>query len=154
MKGLIVVIMAFALVLTATAAMAATETSALTVSASVSAACRITGVTNLDFGTYDPTDPANDDDGVGDFTFRCTKNTAYDLYIAGARTMTDGTDTLNFEMYQEVGRTTVWSSATPGITGTSASNAQDTRNIYGRITPMQDVGVGAYSGTVTVTIQY
>jgi len=151
----IVMMLSAALVLTAGAALAATATGNMNVSASVAANCRITGVTDITFGTaYDPTDPAANDSGSGDFTFRCTKNTAYGLYIAGTRTMTDGTDTLNFELYEDAGRTTVYDSASPGNTATAASNGPVTENVYGRIPALQDVGVGAYAGSVTVTVEY
>ena len=154
MRALIVLALTVMFVLTATVAMAATATSPLTASASVPATCRITSVTNLNFGTYDTTDSANNDNGVGNVKFRCTKNTGYDVYITGTRQMVNGPDVLTFQMYQEVARTTVWSSATPGVTGTASSNAEITKDIYGRIPALQDVPANAYTGTVTVTIQY
>lgn len=154
MKKLIVILAALAVVLTAPSAMAATDTNPLAASASVAATCTIQSVTDLDFGTYDTSSATDDDDGVGNVVFRCTKGTGYDVYITGARTMTDGTDTLNFEMYQEVGRTTLWPSASVGVTGTAANNGNITLDIFGRITALQDVQVGAYVGSVTVTVEY
>jgi len=154
MKKLMLIIIGLVLILSTVSAMAQTDTTALTASATVMGSCSFTSVTNLDFGTYDPTNTVNDDDGVGDFTFRCTRGTNYDLYISGVRTMTDGTDTLNFDLYQDIGRATVWAAASPGTTGISANNAPNTTNIYGRIPALQDVQAGAYSGTVTVTIEY
>jgi spore coat protein U-like protein len=154
MKHFVVIITVLAVVLSATAVLAATETSPLSVFAQVVTRCRIDSVTNLDFLTYDPTDSVDDDDGVGDVTFRCTKNTAYEIYIAGVRTMTDGTDILNFELYQDAARTTVWPSGLPGVSGVSANNSPVTQGIYGRIPALQDVQAGNYSGTVTVTIDY
>jgi spore coat protein U-like protein len=154
MKYIIVSLTALMVLATSVAVFAATDTSPLTAQAVVQSRCRIISVTNLDFVTYDPTDPANDDDGVGDVTFRCTKGTPYDVYITGSRTMTDGTDTLNFEMYQEAARTNVWPSALPGVSGSAASNAPITLGIYGRINALQDVQAGTYTGTVTVTVEY
>jgi spore coat protein U-like protein len=154
MKHLVVIITVLAVLLSATAVLAVTETSPLNVTAQVVSRCRITSVTNLDFLTYDPTDPVDDDDGVGDVTFRCTRGTIYEIYIAGIRTMTDGVDTLSYELYQDAARTTVWPSGLPGVGGTSASNAPVTQGIYGRIPALQDVQAGIYSGTVTVTIEY
>lgn len=154
MKKLMLIVIGLVLILSTVSAMAQTDTTALTASATVMGSCRLTSVTNLDFGTYDPTNPANDDDGVGDFTFRCTRGTNYDLYISGVRTMTDGTDTLNYDLYQDISRATVWAAASPGTTGISANNAPNITNIYGRIPALQDVQAGAYSGTVTVTVEY
>jgi len=135
-------------------ASAATATNALNVSATVVSSCRVKSVTNIGFGNYDPTNVTTPTDAAGDFTFKCTKNTAYDLYITGTRSMTDGTDTLTYELYTDLARTSLWPNATPGVTGTSVSNADDIRNVYGRVTAGQNVGAGAYTGTVTVTVQY
>lgn len=154
MKKFLLIIMAFAVVFASATAMAATDTRSLSSTVTVAGICSISSVTNLNFGTYDPTSAVNDDDGVGDVTFTCTKGTAYDVYITGSRTMTDGSDTLNFEMYQESGRTTAWPSTAPGVTGTAANNSAITQNIYGRIPASQDVQAGTYNGTVTVTVAY
>jgi spore coat protein U-like protein len=154
MKRILMILAVASVVLVSVNAMAATDTSNLTSTVIVQTICTISSVTNLDFGTYDPTSATNDDDGVGDVTFRCTKNTAYDVYITGARTMTDGTDTLNFEMYTDTPGGTVWPSALPGVSGTTADNSPITQNIYGRIPALQDVEAGTYNGTVVVTVEY
>ncbi len=154
MRKIILFVMTGLILLTGGNAMAQTDTSALTSTVSVAAICSIASVTNLDFGTYDTTSGVNDDDGSGDVTFSCTKGTAYDVYIVGGRTMTDGTDTLNFEMYTDAGRTTTWASASPGTTGTAADNTAITENVYGRIASGQDVQVGTYNGSVTMTVEY
>lgn len=154
MKRILIVLVAVAVVFMSAKAMALTDTNNLTSTVDVVAVCNIESVTNLDFVTYDPTSATDDDDGVGDVVFRCTRGTNYDVYITGARTMTDGTDTLNFEMYTDAARTAAWASAAPGTTGVSANNAQITLDIYGRITALQDVQVGTYNGTVVVTVEY
>jgi len=154
MKRILLILVAASVVLVSVNAMAATDTSNLTSTVVVPGICNISSVTNLDFLTYDPTSAINDDDGVGDVVFRCTKGTTYDVYITGSRTMTDLTDTLNFEMYTDPGRTVAWASASPGTTGTAASNAPITLNIYGRIMALQDVQAGTYNGTVVVTVEY
>jgi spore coat protein U-like protein len=154
MRRILMILVAVAVVFISANAMAATDTSNLTSTAVVPTVCNISSVTNLDFGTYDPTSATDDDDGAGDVVFRCTKGTDYDVYITGARTMTDGTDTLNFEMYTDAGRSSAWASASPGTTGTAASNAEITLDIYGRITALQDVQAGTYNGTVVVTVEY
>ncbi|MBI5599155.1 MAG: spore coat protein U domain-containing protein [Deltaproteobacteria bacterium] len=138
-------------------AMAATATSNMTATATVISTCRITSVTNVAFGSYDPTDTANLD-STGSFTFRCTRGTDYDLYITGARTMNSATwvgDNLNFELYSDSGRTSVYPSASVGITGTAASNAADVRTVYGRVAAGQDVRAASdYTKTVVVTVQF
>jgi spore coat protein U-like protein len=155
MKRTMILLIMMALVLTASTAFAATATQSLTVSVTVPNVCRIASVTNVAFSTpYDTTDSNQNDSGQGDFSFRCTKGTNYDLYITGTRQMTNGTDNLNYLLYQEAGRTTVWPAAAPGVTGTAPSNAVTTMGIYGRIPALQDVSVGNYSGTVTITVEY
>lgn len=155
MKKIMVVVLALTFILSATAVVhAATATSALSASASVAANCNIQSVSNLDFGTYDPTAAVADDDGIGNVQFRCTKGTSYQMYVTGTRTMTNGTDTLNYELYRETARANAWPSAIPGVSGSAANNSPVTTNIYGRISALQDVSTGSYSGTVTFTIEY
>ena len=87
--------------------------------------------------------------------FRCVKNTSYKTYIAGTRTMTDGgTENLNFQLYNEAGRTTTYASDN-SVGGTSAPSLSPiTTNIYGRIPASQDVGVASYSAALTATVEY
>ncbi len=154
MKRILMFLVAVTVVLTSVNAMAQQDTNAITATATVVAICNFTSVTNLDFGTYDTTSGTADDDGIGDAKFRCTKGTDYDVYITGARTMTDGTDTLNFEIYTDVAGGAVWPNASVGETGTAATNAEITMDVFGRITALQDVQVGVYNGSVTVTVDY
>src|SRR4030065_2345276 len=124
MKRTMIFLITMALVMTASTAFAATATQSLTVSVTVPNLCRITSVTNVTFGTpYDTTDSVQNDSGQGDFSFRCTKGTNYDLYITGTRQMTNGTDNLNYLLYQEDGRKTLRPAAAPGGTGHAPSNA-------------------------------
>ncbi|HLE08124.1 MAG TPA: spore coat U domain-containing protein, partial [Thermodesulfobacteriota bacterium] len=117
--------------------------------------CRMVSVTDIVFSTaYDPTDSANNDSGAGDFSFRCTRGTDYNMYITGARTMTDGTDTLAYELYKEGGRTTVWPSVNPATPTTSGDNSPVIMDVFGRISALQDVQAGPYAGSVTVTVEW
>lgn len=154
MKKLIVAALAAASIAISGVAMAATATGNLQVTATVVNSCRVTGATNIAFGNYDPTDTANTD-AAGDYTFRCTRGTNYNLYITGTRQMTDGTNNLNFQIYSDAGRTTAYPAALAGaITGASANNSPNTQNVYGRIAPLQDVPAGSYARTLTVTVEY
>ncbi len=135
---------------------AATVTGTLNANANVPSVCNIAGVTDINFGNYDPT-AATPTDANGDVGVRCTKNTLYEVYISAGRTMTDGTDTLNFELYNDAPGSTVWGNVLgdPGnITNTPASNAPTTHTVYGRVPALQDVGAGAYAGSVTITVNY
>ncbi len=156
MKKILITFVAAAVVLTAAHAMAqTTDTSPLNVQAVVNAQCNIQSVTDLDFADYDVTSATPDDDGVGDVTFACTRATNYDVYITGLREITDGTDTLTYELYADAGRTTVFPNAMPGVVSPPApDNGPIVQGIWGRIGALQDVQAGTYTGSVTVTIEY
>ena len=72
----------------------------------------------------------------------------------GGRVMT-GPGNLTYELYSDAGRTAIW-----GATATSAgkvptsTGASQTLTVYGRIPRGQNVAVGAYSQTVTVTLNF
>ena len=152
MKKLVIIFAALAVVLTATSAMAQPATNNLGIAASVVASCSITSVADLDFGTYDTTDPT-DNDTAGNVIFRCTKATDYDVYISGTRSMTVA-DTLTFELYSDAGRTSVFAIADPGEGGSAANNGNITMDIYGRIPALQDVAVASYTTTLTVNVDW
>jgi spore coat protein U-like protein len=155
MKKTTAAAIAFALSLLSPPAMAATNTGTLAVTATVVETCSVTSTENIEFGNYDPTDPADNTAGQGFETFRCTRGTSYRVYITRANTMTDGTDSLTYELYSDPGRTSVYpdSSAT-GTANTALSNAPATTEIYGTVFPFQDARPGSYAETVTFTVEY
>ena len=135
-------------------AVADTDTDTLNVSATVLGKARIITVGDIDFGDYDPTDTANTD-ATGSVTVRATKGLAYKIYVGADRSMTDGTDTLNYELYSDAGRTSAWGSTNPTAESyTSTSNAPSAKTIYGRISALQDVQAGNYADTVTITLEW
>ncbi len=153
MKRLVIMLMTAAIILSAGVVMAATDTSSLNVLANCIDVCRISSTTDVDFGTYDPTDPVADTDGQGSVTFRCTKGSSYGVYIVRTNVMS-GPDTLNYELYSDAPRTVVFPSASVGTPDTSAGIAPMTRQIYGTIPALQDAAAGAYSESVTATVEY
>ena len=69
--------------------------------------------------------------------------------------MTSGVNNLLYTIYSDAGRTALWASSSVAPFDFSAvDNAPVTANIYGKIAALQDVAVGAYSETVTVTVTY
>jgi spore coat protein U-like protein len=154
-KTLIPIALAVALIALAPAAFAATASSTLTVQASVAANCTIAAAT-LNFGAYDPVvvnDSANLD-AQTTMAVACTKGVAPKITTATAGgTITGGGNTLNYSLYSDNGRTT--SFVAPGFTmPAAAGKAPQTLTIYGRIPGGQDVGVAAYSGTISVTVNF
>ncbi|MGH7960958.1 MAG: Csu type fimbrial protein [Candidatus Binatia bacterium] len=151
-------------------AFAQSATGSLTVQSSVANNCRITAAT-LNFGAYDPVvaHAAADLDGSQGLTVNCTKGTnptSLDLdlgsFASGAqRRMASGAERLNYELYRDAGRTLVWGSGASGV-DPDASASKNTPLVsgaaaivvYGRIPQNQDVAAGAYSDTVTITVNF
>lgn len=141
--------------ITAGRTMAATSTGTLNVSATVISNARITSVGSISFGNYDPTEATTPLDANGSVTVTATKNLAYTIYIGATRTMSDGTNTLNYQLYSDAARSSAWGSTlAAGVGYTSAGNAASTKTIYGRVPVSQDVPAGSFSGTVTVTVEF
>src|SRR3546814_4441461 len=93
------------------------------VTANVVASCKVTSTTDIAFGNYDPADANNTTalDAAGSIAVRCVKGTAANVAIeqganpaAGSscitplRQMAGGTERLNYAIYQDAARTTVW----------------------------------------------
>lgn len=144
-------------------AAATTATTTMGVSANVQSACIVTS-NNLSFGNYNPTG-ASPTDATTTFNVTCTTGTSFTVGLnagttSGAtvttRQMVNGASTLGYALYSDTSRTTNWGNSpgtdTPAATiaGTSAS----TFTIYGRIPAQQNVAAGAYTDTITITINY
>jgi spore coat protein U-like protein len=129
------------------------------------ATCSIT-TTPVAFGTYDvfssvPTDT------TGSVSFTCD-GSATNIFItlsrgvgSGAnfnrRRLTGPSDTLDYNLYLDAARTTVWGEGGSTSTYTNASPPNSTAivvTIYGRISAGQDVRAGTYTDTVTAIINF
>ena len=117
--------------------------------------CSVTGTTAVAFGVYDTLNAVDNVAGAGNFTFACGVGTVYQLHIAGVRQMNDGLgNLLNYELYTDAGRTSVWPSSAPSTETGTTGGVPITRDVFGRIFAAQDVPIGAYLSTVTVTVTY
>jgi len=154
-------------------AIAGSSTEEMAVSASVAAVCNFAGSANtLAFGPYDPTSTnastGVDLDASATFQARCTKGTTGIFTIDegdnGTASATapvrkvkyDATNLLTYQLYTNAGRTTVWSTGTSNDFDYVATTAAPTTfTVYGRIPKGQeDVTVGAYTDSVTITVSY
>ena len=141
---------------------AATTTSNFNVTATVSNACQNLSANNISFGTYDPLS-GSDSTSTGSISVQCTKDAAYALSLSTGssssytnRTMSNGTDTINYNLYNDSGHTTVWgdgTNSTSTVSGT-ATGGTDSSTVYAKATAGQSVSAGSYSDTITVTITY
>lgn len=156
--------MAFAGFVAPTAS-AATATANLSVSATVTNNCTISTAA-LAFGSYDPVaaNASTDLDGTGTVVVACTKGSTATIGLGlGAnasgttRRMTDGSSNfLNYELYQDSSRSTVWSDTGAGLLSPVAAPSKAARNftVYGRVASNQDVPAGSYSDTVVATVNF
>lgn len=130
-----------------------------TATASVPANCLLQ-TADLDFGTTGLIGHNIDDKTTVGVT--CTPGTAYTISIDGGgshdpthRQMRAGQETVNYGLYTDSGRNTIWGTgdgagSTVSDTGDGAKHNSD---VYGRIPP-QPAAPGSYSDTVVVTIAY
>ncbi len=150
------------LLFSAGAALGATTTTTFQVDATVISSCSVSA-TNLGFGNYDSL-AATATDATSTVSVQCSLLTSYEIGLdagvgSGAtvttRRMTLGADTLDYTLYQDSARTTVWgntlSSDTVSGAGTGLSQPY---TVYGRIPAGQIVNTGNYTDTVTVTVNF
>ena len=150
----------------ANSALAVEATTTFKVTATVADSCLVSA-TDLNFGAYNP---AAVKDGTSTITVTCTAETDYTIGLdaglqsAGATGTTRammGNDTaatsLNYELYTDSGRTTVWGDG--GIGGTTVAQLALTGGpidyiVYGRIPALQYVPAASYVDTINVTVDY
>ena len=130
------------------------------------AACLVSA-TGMNFGAYDVF-AAVPRDSAGSVTVACDRNPPTDVTVSIGPSPASGgfnprqmrhasqADRMNYNLFTTPSMTTVWGD---GSAGTSTvllrkvnKNRPVTTTIYGRIPPGQNVSVGAYSDSVTVTI--
>jgi len=128
------------------------------VTATVGTACTV-ATTDLAFGNYDPlvVNATSDLDGAATITVSCSAGATPLVFITPGttgRAMT-GPGSLTYELYTDAGRTAVWpSTAGSAFSFGTSTGAPQTRTVYGRIPRGQNVAVGAYSQSVTVTMNF
>jgi spore coat protein U-like protein len=148
---------------------AATKTANLAVSANVIQSCSI-ATTAVTFVNYDPTATSPNDSGQGTVTIACTQGVAPNIGLAfgqnaGGSTQRSmlqtapGTKLLQYGLYQEAGRTTAWGDGTTGggsvLTLTAVpDNSPITKQIYGRITALQNVPPDIYNDLVLASVNF
>lgn len=133
-------------------------------SAQPSPACTISA-TSVNFGNYNVFDGAAVD-STGTITYSCNSH-ATNVTISlskGAsssynpRLMVKGAETLNYNLFTDAARTSVWGDGTGGTSVYSRANPPNNTNVnltvYGQIPPGQDVSAGTFSDTVSAMINF
>ena len=130
---------------------------------SAQAACSLSGAA-IAFGNYDPIS-LTPLDTAGSVVYRCAQqdhNITITLSRGGGtsfttRRMVKGTEQLFYNLYRDAARTAIWGDGTGGtqsffIGNPQANNTDLSVPIFGRIPAGQNVSVGSYSDTITVTL--
>jgi spore coat protein U-like protein len=121
--------------------------------------------TSVSFGSYDVFSTTATD-STGTVSYRCTGNTPLlqiSLTIGSSatfnpRSLSNGPDTLTYNLYIDAARTSIWGDGT-GSTGCYRQFAPPNGKtvnvtVYGRIPAAQDVGAGRYTDTITAIINF
>ncbi len=142
------------------AARAAQATSTFTVTATVTSGCTVSA-TNLAFGLYDSTSLA-DRSGSSTITVMCSLGTPYSVGLdlgqyasAGVRRMALGADRLTYQLFRDAALSLPFGAIGSGLTvpGVGTGIAQSVP-VFGLLPAAQVVPLGAYTDTVTVTVEY
>jgi spore coat protein U-like protein len=154
------------LALAGAASEAATKNDSFLVTASVSKNCIITAP-DLNLGVFDGT---NDLTASSTISINCTSGTTFNVDLStgssatyAMRTLVNGTDTLNYNLYSTNTYTAVWGNGTGGTVrgagtgqGMAAGQVQSL-TVYGRLLASDNTGAfgaGSYSDTIVATITY
>lgn len=157
------------LFLVAPATFAADATGNLPVSATIAASCRVNSGA-LNFNTYDPggVNASTPLQRSGSFRVTCTNGTPGTVMLSQGNNPTGGSSDasplrrmegdpgiyLRYDIYQDVGYTTVWGNTTGTAEAVIGTGGQSFLTVYGRVLPGQIVPPGTYSDTVTVTVSF
>jgi len=142
--------------------LAATTTSTFTVSVTLAATCTINSASTLNFGNQGILSANIDQTSTIQVT--CTNTTPYNIGLdagtgSGAtvatRKLTSGGATVNYTLYSDTGRTTVWGNTvgTDTVAATGNGTGQN-YTVYGRIPTQTTPAPGTYTDTITVTVTY
>ena len=148
----------------ACSAWAATTTTSFTVSGTVVPTCSVSA-TALNFGGAIPNPINSNVDAQSTVSATCSSGAAYTIGLnAGtglgatfaARKMTSGPNTLDYSLYTDPSRSSVWGDGTGGsiVFNGSGTGSEQAIPVYGRIASPQTVPTGAYSDTIIVTLTF
>ena len=123
-----------------------------------SALCTL-NVQGVIFGSYDVFSNTNLE-STGNIGVTCAPSSAYSITLntgAGSyasRIMASGANQLSYNLYTDATYTSVWGDGTAGSGVVNGSGLSANHTVYGRIPARQNVPVGNYADTITVTITF
>jgi len=131
-----------------------------------------TSATTIPFGSYNPF-AAGNTDRSGTVTVSCSLGGLISLLVSytiklspglygsyATRKLASGGNRLNYNLYTSAAYSTVWGNGTGGtgtvsdgyLLGLTTTNRNYT--VYGRLPALQNLPSGAYSDTITITVEY
>jgi len=122
------------------------------------ASCNVTAQ-SVNFGAYDPFATA-DLDGVGNIGIACDAEVTVTIALStgsgtyAARTLTDGSEQLVYNLFTSAQRMVVWGDGSGGSDTVSATVQNADIPVYGTVQARQNVPAGTYTGTIVVTVTY
>jgi len=144
-------------------AYATTTTSTFGVDVTIVAQCLINSASTLSFGSSQGVLIANVDQ-TSTIVVQCTDTTTYDIGLdegtgtsasVATRKLTGSGGTINYRLYSNAGRTTVWGKTVSTDTVSATGNgAAQSYTVYGRIPAQTTPAPAAYSDTITITVTY
>ena len=140
-----------------------TASGTASVTATISSNCTV-GATNLNFGSQGILN--TNKDAQGSLSIQCTNALPYAVSLNGGNsaatdptqrkmTLTGGSATVTYGLYQDAARSQSWGS-TSGVntlSGTGTGLTQ-TLNVYGRVAAQTTPAAGSYSDSVIATVTY
>jgi spore coat protein U-like protein len=129
------------------------------------AACTVSLVSNVAFGTYNVFS-ASALDSTGQISYRCSRDTHPSVRITltrgssptyAARQLRHGADVLVYNLYRDSTRLLVWGDETPGTSAYYDKYPGSGRvyvSVFGRVPSGQDAAVGSYTDSITVVVNF
>jgi spore coat protein U-like protein len=153
---------ALCLLSSASTSFAATSTATFSVQVTIVATCTINSASALNFGSQGVF--TVNVDQTSTIQVQCTNTTPYTIGLdaglgtgatVAVRKMTSGGVTVNYSLYSDSLRTTVWGTTIGTNTVAATGNgAAQSYTVYGRIPAQTTPAPGTYNDTVTVTVSY
>ena len=141
---------------------AATATTTMTVQMTITATCLVNSASTLNFGTQGVLSANVDQTSTVQVT--CTNTTPYNIGLdagtgtgatVAARKLTSGANTVNYTLYSNSTRTTLWGNTVGTDTVAATGNgAAQSYTVYGRVPSQAAPAPGTYTDTITVTVTY
>lgn len=127
--------------------------------ASADAATCTVDTSGISFGSYNPLQ-SSDTESTGTVQLNCDSMVAASVALTAgrgtydARMMSNGISGLQYNIYADPARTTVWGDGTQGSQPVSISAQSANIPVYGTVPAQQNVTAGLYTDNITVTVTF